>query len=293
MTETAIAKYDKPMTVPVQKVEAVRALLHTYQNSMATLMPVWCGTTTERVISTAIEAVMTNRQILRCTGGSILLSVKTACEFGLTFAKSFGQAYLVPYRDQCTLIVGYKGLMELVRRAADVKVLDSGVVYEGEVFEVIKGTQPSLNHVPNYSLPRADENIIAFYSIAFYENEHPHFEVMTKAEVDAIRARSKAATRGPWVTDYPPMGRKSVIRRHCNYLPISAEKARLLERAFDHDNRTAGLADQGEDIAPADRLAALKDRIGQVDNRAEPPIDTIPPEAAAAAEQARQDHKGD
>ena len=46
---------------------------------------------------------------------------------------------------------------------------------------------------------------------------------MTKAEVDAIRNRSKSKDRGPWVTDYEAMALKTVIRRSFRYLPVSVE----------------------------------------------------------------------
>ncbi len=49
------------------------------------------------------------------------------------------------------------------------------------------------------------------------------FEVMSRAEVDAIRARSKAGRSGPWVTDYQAMAQKTVIRRLFKYLPVSIE----------------------------------------------------------------------
>jgi hypothetical protein len=48
---------------------------------------------------------------------------------------------------------------------------------------------------------------------------------MTKAEVDAIRKRSRAGSSGPWVTDYAEMARKTVVRRLAKYLPLSVELA--------------------------------------------------------------------
>ena len=49
------------------------------------------------------------------------------------------------------------------------------------------------------------------------------FEVMSKADVDAIRSVSKSKDNGPWVTNYPEMARKTVLRRLVKYLPMAIE----------------------------------------------------------------------
>jgi hypothetical protein len=49
------------------------------------------------------------------------------------------------------------------------------------------------------------------------------FDVMSRAEIDAIRKRSKSADDGPWVTDYAAMAIKTVVRRLFKFLPVSIE----------------------------------------------------------------------
>jgi recombinational DNA repair protein RecT len=56
---------------------------------------------------------------------------------------------------------------------------------------------------------------------------------MWKREIDAIRKRSRAATTGPWVTDYEAMAAKTVLRRLAKLLPASVE----LQRAVALDER--------------------------------------------------------
>ena len=51
---------------------------------------------------------------------------------------------------------------------------------------------------------------------------------MSTKEINAIRARSKAANDGPWVTDWSEMGRKTVLRRSSKYWPSMDE----MDRAF-------------------------------------------------------------
>ena len=61
--------------------------------------------------------------------------------------------------------------------------------------------------------------------VAHFRDGGHYFEVMSKAEVDSIRKRSKASDRGPWVTDYEAMAKKTVVRRAFPYLPVSVESA--------------------------------------------------------------------
>ena len=55
------------------------------------------------------------------------------------------------------------------------------------------------------------------------------FEVMSIKEINAIRARSKSKTSGPWFTDFAEMCRKTVVRRGTKYLPKSIEMRQAME----------------------------------------------------------------
>lgn len=61
------------------------------------------------------------------------------------------------------------------------------------------------------------------YMVAHFKDGGHYIDVMSKAEVDDIRRRSKTPNNGPWVTDYEAMARKTVIRRAFPYLPVSVQ----------------------------------------------------------------------
>ncbi|MGN1209108.1 MAG: recombinase RecT [Duodenibacillus sp.] len=67
------------------------------------------------------------------------------------------------------------------------------------------------------------------YAVAQLQGGGVQFEVMSRAEIEGIRAQSKAGTRGPWVTHFEEMAKKSVIRRLFKMLPVSIEAARAVE----------------------------------------------------------------
>jgi recombination protein RecT len=105
-----------------------------------------------------------------------------------------------------------------------------------------------------------------------------HVEVMSRSQVDAIRARSRSGSNGPWVTDYDEMAKKTVVRRALKYCPLSSER---YEKALEHDN--ADYID-GEIAAsaaePVNASESVKERVGKRRNL----VVEAPPELPAEAE---------
>lgn len=186
-----------------------------------------------------------NRQpeLLNCTPASLFQSLMMAGQLGLEPDGVLGSAYLIPYGTNCTLIPGYRGLIDLARRSGQIKSIEAHLVRQGDKFECAFGLDPQLSHTPAFPGDEAylkNENIIGAYAVAKLVDGGEQFEVMSRAEIDAIRNRSKASKSGPWVTDFGEMARKTVVRRLFKYLPVSVEMASALEL----DNR----ADEGQNL---------------------------------------------
>ena len=257
MTESvAVVRYTKAMSKPVQSAEDFGTLLEANRQELAGLIPEWSGLAWAHLVATAKGVAAENPYVYQCSADSVLQSVKTACEFGLSFAKAGGQAYLVPFKNQCTLIIGYRGLMDLARRSADVTSLQSGVVYKGDTYEPHLGSNPHIVHTPNPTASHADDKIVAAYSIAKHRSGEQSVETMTVEDIKKIRSRSKAAAKGPWVSDFAEMCRKTVERRHLKRLSWRAEDKAFMERVVAHDNATAGI-EAAPTASPEDRLRRM------------------------------------
>ncbi|MDB4874424.1 MAG: recT [Gemmatimonadetes bacterium] len=214
---------------PAQK--TLKDLLTKATPSLQAVMPRHINA--EKLIKIALLATSRTPLLLECTPSSILQSVMQAAQLGLEVNSPLGSAYLVPFKNrgvyECQLIPGYRGLIDLARRSGGILLVDARVVYDSDVFAVEQGTDPRIVHSPRLSADREYKNIIAFYATALLPGNVRQFEVMSKAEVDAIRARSKASGSGPWVSDYAEMGRKTVVKRLVKYLPLSPELAAAVE----------------------------------------------------------------
>lgn len=192
-----------------------------------------------------------NPKLAECTPVSLALCLITAAQHGLSPSSPLGHAYLIPrnskykdkdgrdaWRQECTLLIGYKGLCELARRTGEIARMDARCVYEGETFDITGGTNPEIIHKPSLTVVRTDAKIIAAYAVAVMKDGGIYFDFVTKSEIDARRARSGTGKYGPWADDYAAMARKSAIRKLLGggLVPLSAE----LAEAIDTEDRDDG-----------------------------------------------------
>jgi recombination protein RecT len=217
------------------KASELRNELVRYEPVLTALLPKGMGF--DRLRTVVMSAVQRNPGILTCSKTSILRSVLQSTELGLEAGSAMGFAYLVPYKGECTLVVGYQGLLELVRRSGVVRSVIAHAIYSEDRFEcdLANGI---VSHIPSLTGVRNDDAIIAFYAVATMLDGSRQVAVMSLAEVQAIRQRS-AARNGPWVTDFAQMGVKTVLRRLCKQLPRSPEKSEALVRALEVDDTDA------------------------------------------------------
>lgn len=214
--------------------------------------PRFLGSYAERLIRIAYSTIVFDDKLRRCTQASLMGGVLEALKLGLTLGGPMQEAWLIPFKDNrnntlvATFIVGYQGYRNLLDRGRAVLDLHPSAVYKGDEFTFRRTEEgPKLNHVPYYMLDTPKGDLTHVYAVARLRGGGRQVEVMTKADVDKHRARSRAATSGPWVTDYEPMSLKTVIRVITKYLPKSSE---LLSRALDLDQRADLGVDQEFDI---------------------------------------------
>jgi recombination protein RecT len=218
--------------VPIkQKALTIRELLNKQQNELARAVPRHIDPA--RFLRTTLTVIMQNQKLLDCTPQSIVGAMMQAGAWGLELDPGLGQAYLVPYFDRrndrnlAQLQIGYQGMIALALRSQQVKKIIARAVYEKDVFHYSFGLEEKLEHVPS----DADDPgpLVYVYAVAALDSDK-QFDVMSKAEVEKVRKRSRAADSGPWVTDYDSMAKKTVVRRLCKFLPKSTELAQVIAR---------------------------------------------------------------
>lgn len=214
-----------------QKYNTVAALLEKSRGQIARAVP--DHRKVDRMLRVALNSLTRTPKLLDCNVNSLLGAIMQSSQLGLEPDGLLGHAYLVPYKGNVTLIPGYKGLLRLARNSGQISTIQAHEVYKADTFTFHYGLEPVLEHIPSPDAEFAADQIVAFYAIARFKDGGYQFDVMWRKQVDAIRGRSMASNSGPWVTDYAEMGKKTVLRRLCKMLPLSAE----LERAVTLDEQ--------------------------------------------------------
>lgn len=165
-----------------------------------------------------------------------------SAQLGLEPGSALGQAYLVPYGNQCQLILGYRGMIDLARRSGQVLSLNAYAVREGDEFNYQLGLHPDIHHVPSCEADRVKKPITFVYAVATLRGGGYQFEVMSRAEVEAVKAKAKS--KNIWNNYFEEMAKKTVIRRLFKYLPVSIEALQI--------TNVDAKREAGEEVKPED-----------------------------------------
>lgn len=188
----------------------------------------------ERFVRIALTTITANPRLMMCSSESLIRCMLLSAQAGLEVDGK--RASLVPFGENCTLIFGYQGLVELVKRSGEITAIHGDAVHEGDDFDFCYGSKAFLRHKPRIVGDRG--GITCFYSVATLRGGGSSFEVVRLDEVIAIRDASqgwKAFKAGKtsssvWDSNFSAMGRKTAIRRHCKTLTMSPEVRDFVER---------------------------------------------------------------
>lgn len=204
--------------------DGIQALLRNNWDRIAAVMPKHM--TSERLFQLSVSAINQTPKLAACTPASLLSCVMKCSALGLepSAVDGLGRAYILPYGNQATFVLGYRGMIELARRSAQLKSIHAQAVYEGDEFDMWEDENGQhFTFRPTRNVPHDPNHLTDVYMAAHLIDGGRVIERMTKAEVEAIRNRSRSKNNGPWKTDYEAMALKTVIRRAAKYLPMSTQ----------------------------------------------------------------------
>jgi recombination protein RecT len=235
---TAPAEVVKPQT----KVVSVKTFIYNNMKSIEEALP-RVGLTSEAVARTALSQIYKNPQLGACDQISIMRAIIEAASLGLSFA--LGRAYLVPFnnktkdlvtgreswRMEATFMPGFQGLVDLVRRSAEVKTVVAQAVYKGDEFDYSTNLEDDTLHFKKVADDNSEKNLTHAFCIIRFLNGGYQWVVLDRAKLDKIRAQSKAGDgpSSPWVKWFEEMCIKSAVKRCTKLCPASIELARAIE----------------------------------------------------------------
>lgn len=213
-------------TVPA-KVREAQDMMERMRPQIADLLPKHARP--ERMIR-IFRAMLTRRpKLAQCSTMSLMSAVVECSVLGLEPETALGHAWILPYKNEAQLIIGYRGYIEMAYRSNRVRAVCAETVHEKDHFERRLGTEWTIVHRPFDGGDRGP--LTGVYAVAHLDNGGKPFVYLSKSEVDGYRSKSPAARSGssPWATDYAAMAKKTAVRRLATYIPQSAEIAQAVQ----------------------------------------------------------------
>lgn len=244
------------------RLSSVGAVMKATAHKMMAALPK--HVTPDRMMRVAINCIRKVPKLLDCDPASLFGAITEAATYGWELGGVLGHAYLVPFGRECTLIPGYKGLVDLCRRSGQISTISAEVVHQGDKFDYSLGDDPHIRHVPNDGDPQRHSKPISYvYVVVKLRDGGIQRSVWSAASIDAHKEKYSQAWRNAdrgkkdssWHTAWPAMAKKTVLRDMIGrgLLPVSAEYREIVDRGIKHDD------DGGMDLGTFDFIPETAD----------------------------------
>jgi recombination protein RecT len=216
----------------------------------------------DRVVRIALTEFRMNTSLQKCSQDSIIASLIQACQLGLEIGGTLGQVYLIPYSGKCTIMLGYRGMIELAYRSGLVTSIQPHTVYEKDEFSIEEGTEPKIIHKRNLEDAGA---IKGYYVVAKLKEGGTVSKYMSVKEIEKVQ-KDHSKSANIWEKHYDAMALKTVMRSLFKWLPLSIEMTQAIEletqetdKRFDIDADSFQYNEEDGEIynSSADKAAAM------------------------------------
>ena len=202
------------------------------------------GLNFEREAGFAVQAIQGNdymTKVALSNRQSVVNAVTNIAAIGISLNPAKKQAYLVPRDGKVCLDISYIGLMNLAMGTGSIRWAQAELVHTNDSFSLNGMDRPPSHSFDPFSADRGDPKGV--YVVVKTSDGDYLTETMSISEVNDIRDRSSAwkawiskKASCPWVTDWPEMAKKTVVKRAYKYWP----KTEQLEKAIHHLNTDGG-----------------------------------------------------
>lgn len=215
-----------------------------FQKQMALAMPK--SMTPDRLTRIVMTECRKTPALLKCAPESFYGAVLQCAALGLEPGSALGHCYLLPFgngkdkqgRPNAQLIIGYRGMIDLARRSGQIVSLSAYCVHEQDTFNYKLGLDPDIEHIPASVADRG--KVTHVYAVAKLKGGGVQFEVMSRAEIEKVRASSKAGNSGPWSSHWDEMAKKGLALDTRIPTPdgwTTMEALQKGDRVFDKDGK--------------------------------------------------------
>lgn len=187
---------------------------------------------TPQFMASVLTLANSNKLLGECDPIKLYNCCLMAAALKLPFNQNLGQAYIVPFKGEPQLQIGWKGFIQLAQRSGQFKRINCSDVREGEIVKRDRLT----GEIEFDWLDDAErEKKQAIGYVAYFEllNGYQQTLYMSKAEVEAHAKKYSQTYKqgfGVWKDNFDAMARKTLIKRILNqFAPLSVDMAKAME----------------------------------------------------------------
>lgn len=219
----------------------------------------------KKFVSVALSHVQSNPDLLNQNRETLYKAIHDAASEGLLLDSR--ESALVPYKGKVKFSAMIGGVVKKLTLAGI--SVNPQVVYKDDIFEYF--TDENGQHIHHKVDPFKNRGeMIGVYVIATM-GIIKHIEIMSKEEVESVRAKSAFPKSLMWSEFYDEGAKKSVVRRAYKWLP----KNDVIDAFFKRDEEDAWDFTQGaEEIKPARTTSRVESIINQSDK---PEVEEVKP----------------
>ena len=196
-----------------------------------------------------LSLVKQSPQLAACDPKTTLAAAMTAATMKLPINPNLGFAYIVPYKNEATFQIGWKGLVQLAMRTGLYKAINAAPVHEGEIEDIDFITGDIIRG------KRKSDKVIGYVAYFRLVNGFEKTLYMSREEVEAHanqysmsygadkRYNSK---RSVWSTNFDAMALKTVLKQLISKFGIMSIDMQDMAKAMESDQaviREDGTAD--------------------------------------------------
>lgn len=236
-------------------------------------------------MNSVIEVVTGSKELQACTPQSILSESLKAAAIHLPLNKALGRAYVIPFKNKgvmtATMVIGYKGYIQLAKNSGNYRNINADVVFEGQVTyrnhltgEIRIDHESTSDKVVGFFAYIEELNgfnktlYMSIEQMAHYAKTYvPYLKFNNKVTEDVLKEKMQYhATHGPeqgvgWLSDSVTMSLKTCLRQlltKWGNLSITEQEAITKDDSYD-PAITRDIEDEeaNETFAPAEEVTEV------------------------------------
>lgn len=190
------------------------------------------GAGTQQFMSSVLTLANSNRLLGECDPIKLYNCCMMAAAIKLPFNQNLGQAYIVPYKGEPQLQLGWKGFIQLAQRSGQYKTIHCTDVREGEIIENNRLTG-EISFLWMDDSIRNSAKVIGY--VAYFEllNGYSQTLYMSMKEIESHAkkySQTYAKGFGVWKDNFDAMARKTVVKQILSkFGPLSVDMQKAIE----------------------------------------------------------------